>query len=247
MDQPSLTLVLAAVGAWIAIGALGLVRPRNLAFVGHTLFPAGAAVGLALGDRRLLRDRSAAAVDGPAARAPRPSVPPARRLAVRVLPAAAGRRRRGDLAFLGGLFPLRRRHRPRAHLLPVPRLPRRDGDGADRRRRLPFHGRVGNDGAGLVLPRHHRSSDSRDPSRRISLPADRARRRDRDPALLRRAAGRKRRLHVRLDALGDPSRAAGPASRSSSRSSASARRPGSSRCTCGCRRRTRRRLRPSRR
>src|SRR5439155_10590871 len=48
MSAPSLTLVLAAVGAWIAIGALGLVRPRNLAFVGLTLFPAGAAVGLAL-------------------------------------------------------------------------------------------------------------------------------------------------------------------------------------------------------
>src|SRR4029434_5956476 len=48
MDPSSLTLVLAAVGAWIAIGALGLVRPRSLMFVGFTLFPAGAAVGLAL-------------------------------------------------------------------------------------------------------------------------------------------------------------------------------------------------------
>ena len=48
MDQPSLTLVLTAVSAWIAIGALGLVRPRDLAFVGHVLFPAGAGVGLLL-------------------------------------------------------------------------------------------------------------------------------------------------------------------------------------------------------
>jgi len=48
MEQSSLTLVLAAVGAWIAIGALGLVRPRSLMFVGFTLFPAGAAVGVAL-------------------------------------------------------------------------------------------------------------------------------------------------------------------------------------------------------
>jgi len=43
-----LGLVIAAIAAWLAIGALGLVRPRNLAFVSHGLFPAGAAVGLAL-------------------------------------------------------------------------------------------------------------------------------------------------------------------------------------------------------
>jgi hydrogenase-4 component B len=43
-----LPLVIAAIVAWIAIGALGLVRPRHLAFVSHVLFPIGAAVGLAL-------------------------------------------------------------------------------------------------------------------------------------------------------------------------------------------------------
>ena len=43
-----LGLVIAAVVAWIAIGALGMVRPRHLAFVSHGLFPLGAAVGLAL-------------------------------------------------------------------------------------------------------------------------------------------------------------------------------------------------------
>ena len=48
MDPSSLTLVLVAICAWLAIGALGLVRSRNLHFIGHTLFPAGAAVGLAL-------------------------------------------------------------------------------------------------------------------------------------------------------------------------------------------------------
>ena len=48
MEHSSLTLVLAAICAWLALGALGLVRPRNLAFVSHALFPAGAAVGLAL-------------------------------------------------------------------------------------------------------------------------------------------------------------------------------------------------------
>ena len=55
----------------------------------------------------------------------------------------------------------------------------------------------------VVLPRHDRAPDSGDPPRGLPVPADRARRRDRDPALLRRAAGRQRRLHVRLDALAD--------------------------------------------
>jgi hydrogenase-4 component B len=44
----ALDLVIVAIGAWIAIGALGLVRPRELAFVSHVLFPLGAAVGIAL-------------------------------------------------------------------------------------------------------------------------------------------------------------------------------------------------------
>jgi hydrogenase-4 component B len=44
----ALTLVIAAIAAWIAIGALGLVRPRDLAFVSRTLFPLGAVAGLVL-------------------------------------------------------------------------------------------------------------------------------------------------------------------------------------------------------
>src|SRR3954453_22338410 len=44
----ALGLAIAAIVAWIVIGALGMVRPRNLAFVSHGLFPAGSAVGLAL-------------------------------------------------------------------------------------------------------------------------------------------------------------------------------------------------------
>ncbi len=56
----------------------------------------------------------------------------------------------------------------------------------------------------LVLPRHHRAPDSRDPPRRIPVPADRAHRRHRDPAVLRHAAGRQRRLHVRDDAHDAP-------------------------------------------
>ena len=44
----ALDLVVTIVMAWIAIGALGLVRPRQLTFVSRVLFPAGALVGLAL-------------------------------------------------------------------------------------------------------------------------------------------------------------------------------------------------------
>jgi formate hydrogenlyase subunit 3/multisubunit Na+/H+ antiporter MnhD subunit len=44
----ALSLLLAAVAAWLAIAALGLVAPRNLAFVSRVLFPAGSAVGVAV-------------------------------------------------------------------------------------------------------------------------------------------------------------------------------------------------------
>ena len=113
-----------------------------------------------------------------------------------------GAARRRDLALFRRLFPLERRNPARPHLLPVPRLPRGDGARARRRRRVRVHGGLGIDGALVVLPRHDRAPHSGDPPRRLPVPRDRARRRDRDPALLRRAAGRQRRLHVRLDALG---------------------------------------------
>ena len=45
---PALDLVMAAIAAWCVIGALGLVRARDLRFVSHALFPAGALVALAL-------------------------------------------------------------------------------------------------------------------------------------------------------------------------------------------------------
>ena len=40
-------LVIDAIAAWLAIGALGLVRPRDLRFIRRVLFPVGAAVALA--------------------------------------------------------------------------------------------------------------------------------------------------------------------------------------------------------
>ena len=48
MSTPTLELVLAAIAGWLGIGAVGLVRPRAIHFISHALFPAGAAIGIAL-------------------------------------------------------------------------------------------------------------------------------------------------------------------------------------------------------
>src|SRR5204863_3109393 len=48
MTPVSLYLVIAAIAAWLAIGAAGLLRPRDLRFVSRVLFPAGAAIAVAL-------------------------------------------------------------------------------------------------------------------------------------------------------------------------------------------------------
>src|ERR1043166_2082425 len=44
----ALDLVVTIVAAWIALGALGLVRPRDLRFVSRFIFPAGACIALLL-------------------------------------------------------------------------------------------------------------------------------------------------------------------------------------------------------
>jgi formate hydrogenlyase subunit 3/multisubunit Na+/H+ antiporter MnhD subunit len=48
MHSGPLELVVAAIAAWLALGALGLARMHSLPFVSRVLFPAGAGVGLAL-------------------------------------------------------------------------------------------------------------------------------------------------------------------------------------------------------
>ncbi len=48
MTATPLSLVIGAILAWLALGVLGLVRPRDLRFISRALFPAGAAVALAL-------------------------------------------------------------------------------------------------------------------------------------------------------------------------------------------------------
>ncbi len=139
---------------------------------------------------------------GAAARPARLAVPSAARRAVRLLPDPARQRHRRDLAFFLGLLSRRRRHAAGPHLLPVSRVRRSDGARADRRRRVCVHGRVGDDGARVVLPRDDRPPDPRDSPRRPSLPRHRARRGDRHPAVLRCAARRPRGLHVRRHARG---------------------------------------------
>ncbi|HVR80606.1 MAG TPA: hydrogenase 4 subunit B [Luteimonas sp.] len=48
MTFTGLTAVLVIVAGWLIIGVAGLAAPRKLGWVGHTLFPLGAALGLAL-------------------------------------------------------------------------------------------------------------------------------------------------------------------------------------------------------
>jgi hydrogenase-4 component B len=55
----ALTLVITAIGAWLAIGVLGLARPRDVLFAGRILFGAGAAVGFLLAAVALLAIGSA--------------------------------------------------------------------------------------------------------------------------------------------------------------------------------------------
>ena len=45
---PLLDMLLAAIGLWLGIGLVGMLRPQRLAFVAHVLFPLGAIVALAI-------------------------------------------------------------------------------------------------------------------------------------------------------------------------------------------------------
>ena len=96
----------------------------------------------------------------------------------------------------------------------VPRVPRQHGLRAAGRRCIRLHGVVGDNGAVVVLSRHDAAPHPRNPPRGVSLPADRAPRRDRDPARVRRAAGRQLAVHFRrhagaaLPPPGPPSRSA---------------------------------------
>ena len=47
-DWLAIDWMLAAIAGWIAIGAAGVLRPRDFRLVARVLFPLGAALGLAL-------------------------------------------------------------------------------------------------------------------------------------------------------------------------------------------------------
>jgi len=48
IEMSAIDWLLALISGWLVIGAAGLVAPREVRFVGHTLYPLGALVGLAL-------------------------------------------------------------------------------------------------------------------------------------------------------------------------------------------------------
>jgi len=101
---------------------------------------------------------------------------------------------------------------------------------------------VGVDGTCLLLPRHHRSPHCRNPQRGLPLPADRARRRHRDPARFRRSPAWPVELHLRRDAR-ERTRAHWAAVAFCWRCWVSAPKRVSCRCTYGCPRRIPPRLR----
>ena len=144
-----------ALALWALIGLVGLLRPTSLGLVARMLFPLGALCGVALA---VVAAMSFAA---PPEQTVLPVGLPDLPLHVRrdalacfflfLLGAASA----GISVFAAGYF---RRGEGTAAGPDVPAVPpvsRQHGFRAARRRRLCLHGGVGNDGAVLVLPRHH--------------------------------------------------------------------------------------------
>ena len=111
-----LTLAVAAIAAWLLIGALGLARPRHLGFVSRVLFPLGAAVGLALAVVGFV------GIASPPQTLVLPLGLPDLPFHLRLDALSAffllllGAASAGDLDLLRRLLPLQRGHRPRRHL-----------------------------------------------------------------------------------------------------------------------------------
>ena len=157
----ALTLVLAAIVAWLAIGALALVPAGAVASSARSLFAAGAA-----GRPRDLASSRWSAIGRCRRRA---MILP---LGLPICHSTCGSTSLSAFfLLLLGAAAAGIRHvlrpvtsAPASGAAPglviacaIPRVPRRDGAGADRRRRVSVHGRVGNDGAGVVFPRDDRS------------------------------------------------------------------------------------------
>jgi hypothetical protein len=153
--------ILIVIAAWLCIGLAGIAALRNFKIVARILFPLSAAVSVALAALGLagLPDTPQVAILAIGL----PDLPFHLRLdalssffLLLLGLASAGSRFRERLR-RGGEAP------HEAHLPPVPHLPRRDGPGARRRRRLRVHGELGDDGALVVLPGHHQPPHPRDP------------------------------------------------------------------------------------
>ena len=241
-------LVLVVAAGWLAVGAVGVVALHRLAFVARVLFPLGGLLGLVLSRPGA---RGAAAVRREVAVLPigLPSLPFHLRLDslaaffLLVIGAASA----GISVFAAGYF--------------------RKGEGTPPGLLcLEYHvflasmvGVVLADDAYafmvmwetmalssfFLVTANHRIA--RGAQRGLPVHHDGAHRRHRHPAVLRRAAGQHRRLHLRQHARRSRCRRSGPRWASCWRCSASAPRPASCRCTCGCPRRTRRRRRRCRR
>ncbi len=154
----ALQLTVAAIAGWLTIGVLGMLPVRRASRIIGPLFVAGAAVGLALAIVAIIAlGQTAQSTVLPLGL---PDLPFHLRLDslsaffLVLLGATAS----GISLFSAGYFRDQRRQRAWLAVPAVSRVPRGDGAGAARRRRLRLHGRVGNDGALLVLPGHDRSS-----------------------------------------------------------------------------------------
>jgi hypothetical protein len=244
---PSLDLLIFAACAWLALGLAGLLAPGNTRFIARFLFPLGAAIGIGVG--LLALGSLGGEVEVAVLSIGLPGLPFHLRLdnlsaifalllgfvAAGISLFAAGYFRRGQ-GTLPGLLCLQ------YHLFLASMGMVLLADDA-------YAFMVAWESMALcsyfLVTTQHRHP--RDPQRRLSLPADRACRRDRDPAELRRHAGWQLASSPSTRCAQRHSRRAGRRWPSLWRCSASAPRRAWCRCTCGCPRRIRPRPRRCRR
>ena len=197
-------MLVAVVGGWLVIGLAGVLALRRFTFVSRVLFPAGGALGL------LLFGLALAAVFNGAEVAVLPVGLPNLPFHLRLDSLAAfflmviGAVSAGISTFAAGYFRKAEGTPPGLMCLEYHVFLASMVAGGAGRRRLRLHGDVGNHGAVVVFPRDGESPRRRSSPRRLSVPDDGAHRGHRHPALLWRAAGQHRRLHLRQHARAAP-------------------------------------------